>query len=545
MNGRIAASLAFAATIGVACALRDPRVGGAGLPCDSSSQCSSDSVCFLGECRGSSSELALVEAEVRAPASEQLGTLQRSAIDLRVSTVVDFQLRPLLTASGTVIHRLNDGGVASVPDAGVVLTIASPSIVDRVPSVATQTDDTGAFSISFADSTWHVLVVPPLPEPPARQAPPVSPLASSTSVLQPVIPARRELTNVALTLLIGGSPLAGARVAAVDGKGSALSVPAITDAQGTFALELPPPPIEYFLQVGPDPTAPSTSAAVPTFPARGPFSSPSPGSTCPAPLVGDCLDLGALPAPATLSGKVLDVRQQPLAAVPVLAVSTDPTGWVLSRQAVTDSTGAYTLSLRAGVYSVEAVPPADPASPGLSGESLTPVQMGSQLTLVCPDKSQAAGVVLGPDGKRVGAGYQVTATHFPDRLVTGRIASATATDGTGTFTIVGDAGQYRVEIVPPSSSGFPRKIAALTLPPFGSSTPLPAVQLSPSLAVVGTVTATRSTTVPVAGVTVDFFALDSTRARSVLIGSGLTDSLGHYRAVLPDVALPADHVALR
>jgi hypothetical protein len=543
VKGRVAASLALG--VGIACALRDPRVGGAGLPCDSSSQCSSDSVCFLGECRGSSSQLAIVEAEVRAPASEQLGTLQRSAIDLRVSTIVDFQLRPLLSASGTVVRRLDDGGVASVADAGVVLTIASPSIADRVPSIATQSDDAGVFSVSFADSTWNVLVVPPPPEPPARQAAPVSPLASSTSGLQPVIPAPRELTNVALTLLAGGSPLAGARVAAVDANGSALSVPAVTDPQGAFTLELPPPPIEYFLQVGPDPAAPGASAAVPTFPARGPFSSPSPGSTCPSPLLGNCLDLGVLPAPATLSGRVLDVRQQPLAAIPVLAVSTDPTGWVLSRQAVTDSTGAYTLSLRAGVYSVEAAPPADPASPGLSGESLTPVPLGSQLTLICPDKSQAAGVVLGPDGKRVGAGYQITATHFPDRLVTGRIASATATDGTGTFSVTGDAGEYRVEIVPPASSGFPRKIVALTLPPSGSSTPLPTVQLSPPLAVVGTVTAARSTTVPVAGVTVDFFALDSTGARSVLIGSGLTDSLGHYRAMLPDVASPADQVALR
>jgi hypothetical protein len=536
MNRRAAASIALAFGIGVACALRDTRVGGIGLPCSSESQCSSDTICFLGECRGSPSQLSIVEAEVRPPTqstTERLGTLQRAGIDLRLSPLVNFQLQPLLSATGTVVRRLDDGGVASVPDAGVVLTISLPSIADRVPSIATQTDDSGAFSVAFADSTWNVLVVPPDPEPPARQAPPVSPLSSTVTGLQPVVPAPRELTNVTSTVLAGGAPLAGARVVAIDANGAALSVPTLTDAQGTFTLLLPPPPIEYFLQVGPNPTAPSTSDAVPLFLPRGPFSGSSPGT----------LDFQPLPSPSTLSGRVLDVRQQPLALVPVLAVSTDPTGWVISRQTVTDSTGAFTLSLRTGTYSAEAAPPADPASPGLSGETLTLVPLGAALTLICPDKSHGTGAVLRPDGAPVGAGFQVTATHLADRLVSGRIASTTPTDATGSFTIVGDAGQYRVEIDPPASSGLPRKIVALQLPATSTSPALPAVQLSPALSVVGTVIGPSNA--PVSGATVDFFALDSTGTRSVLIGSGLTDSLGRYSAILPDVAAPADQVASR
>src|SRR5205085_481817 len=234
------------------CALRDTRLGGAGLPCRSNTQCPSDSVCFLGECRGSSSQLALVEAEVRAPASEQLGTVQRNGIDLRVSPVVDFHLLPLLSASGSVTRRLDDGGVESVVDAGVVLTVSSP----------------------------------PIP-----------------------------------------------------------------DAQGPFSMQLPPPPLQYFLHVGPAPAAPAASTPVPAFPARGPFSGPSPGFTCSA-AAGNCIDLGALPDSATLTGTVLDVRRQPLASVAVLAVSTDANGWVISRHAVTDSTGTFTLALRTGLYSV-------------------------------------------------------------------------------------------------------------------------------------------------------------------------------------------------
>ena len=64
------------------------------------------------------------------------------------------------------------------------------------------------------------------------------------------------------------------------------------------------------------------------------------------------------------------------------------------------------------------------------------------------------------------------------------------------------------------------------------------MQLSSPLTVVGTVT--NAAGMPVAGATVDFFAFDSSGARSVLIGSGLANASGQYRAVLPDVPAPAE-----
>jgi hypothetical protein len=149
---------------------------------------------------------------------------------------------------------------------------------------------------------------------------------------------------------------------------------------------------------------------------------------------------------------------------------------------------------------------------------------------------QATGVVTRADGQRVGSGLQVTATRFPDHLVTGRSASTTPTDGSGTFTIVGDPGQYRLEIVPPAATGLPRTIVAVELPATSPAT-LPTVQLPAPLAVVGTVTYGAGQ--PVIGATVDFFALDASGSRTNLIGSGLTDSQGRYRAVLPDVPSPA------
>jgi hypothetical protein len=166
------------------------------------------------------------------------------------------------------------------------------------------------------------------------------------------------------------------------------------------------------------------------------------------------------------------------------------------------------------------------------------VTVPAALAIVCPDKSQGTGVVTRPDGQLVGAGYQIAAMRFPNRLVAGRLARATATDASGAFTIVGDAGHYRLEVVPPPTVGLPRKILSADLS-VGAPTQLPAVQLSAALTVVGTVSKAGSQA-PIAGATVDFFALDSSGARSVLIGSGLTDASGKYRAVLPDVPAPAN-----
>jgi hypothetical protein len=537
---RAAAALALATAVGVACALRDARLSGSGLPCSSSSQCSSDSVCFLGECRGSSSQLSLVQAEVRAPASEQLGAIQRANLDLRISPIVDFDLRPLLSATGTVVRALDDGGVDGVADAGVVLTEASPPIADRVPSVATQTDTAGAFSLSFAQATWNVLVVPPAPDPPVRVPSPASPLSSSTTGLQVTIPAPAQLTTVTTTLLAGGTVLAGARVAATDAGGSPLSVPAITDAQGAFTLALPPGSPQYFLQIGPDPAAANASPAVPAFPPRGPFSTGAPGVACPSAPSSNCIDVGVLPDPATLRGTVVDIRGQPLASIAVLASSMDPTGWIISRQATTDATGAFALAVRTGFYAVEAAPGVDPTLPALSGEVQWPVPSGGALALTCADKSQARGTVTRPDGQRVGSGHQVIATRFPDHLVTGRMASTTTTDTSGSFTIIGDPGQYRLEIVPPVATGLPRTIVAVELPGTGQAATLPPLQLSTALDAVGTVTKTTTNgNQPLVGATVDFFALDASGTRTIFIGSGLTDSQGHYRAILPDVPSPA------
>jgi len=516
----------LAAAVGAACAIRDPRLSGSSLPCNSSAQCEGDSICFLGECRTSSVQLSLVLAEVRAPPDQQLGVLQRSGIDLRTSALVDFQLQPLLSASGTVVQAVDGQPAATVPvpDAGVVLTDSAPGIADRATSVVAQTDASGAFSVSFPSSTWNVLVVPPAPAPPIRPSPP-SPLPSSFSI---VLPAPGQLAQVG-GVVTAGAPLGGARVAAVDAGGQPLSVATITPDTGQFNLLLPPGPPQYYLQIGPNPDAAASDAAIPAFPLQGPFTRTDP------PLG----DLGALPPPATLTGQVVDARQLPVAAARVLAVSVDPAGRTISRQTVTDAGGNFSLTLRAGQYAVEAAPDVDPALPGLSSEIAVALPAAQVLTIVCPDKSQGTGVVTRPDGQRVGAGYQILAMRLPDRLVTGRLARAATTDDSGAFTLVGDAGHYRLEVVPPPATGLPRKIVSVELGGAGVTTQLPTLRIPAPLTVVGTIIR-KPAQAPVAGATVDFFALDASGTRSVLIGSGLTNASGQYRAVLPDVPAPAN-----
>jgi hypothetical protein len=151
----------------------------------------------------------------------------------------------------------------------------------------------------------------------------------------------------------------------------------------------------------------------------------------------------------------------------------------------------------------------------------------------------ASGQILQADGiTPAPVGTQISATRLPDRLVTSRVAEAQPTDAQGKFQIVADAGSYRLVITPPPSSGLPNKTVVVTV--AQGSVALPTLQLSQPLEVVGTVSgnSTGSALVPLAGATVEFFALDSTGVHSLSLGSGITDSSGHYKALLPDVEQP-------
>ncbi|MFL5365660.1 MAG: hypothetical protein ACJ781_09320 [Myxococcales bacterium] len=507
--------LAALALLSCVCALREPRTTGqSGEPCSHNEDCDS-SVCFLGECRAPSSAISTIYAEVRSSDS-RYGTLQQGGIDLRKTALADFTLQPVLSISGHVTQ-------ASVPVAGasVVFTDASPKIPDRTVSISAQSDSSGTYSAILPASTYQVRVAPA--NLPVSQVGTVQP----QTPLDVAIPPASSLAHVQGILVVNGTRLAGAQVSAVDANGVSISGTQITANDGSFALVLPPGPPVFSLQIGPQAAAP-TNDTTPTFTPRA-FPAGQPANL-------GTIDLGLLPATATLTGKVQDSRGAALASTRVVVVATGATGYALSKQATTGTDGTFSVVVLQGTYLVQAMPDADPQSPAISPSvqavpvNAPSVQLGTPI--VCPDKLHVAGTVLRADGSRAPAGFRVEATRVPDQVIPGRGTQTATTDASGAFALVLDGGRYRVTITPTAESALPRTIVTIDVPAGAA----PSLRIAPPLDLVGTI---RAGSQPVAA-TVDFYALDASGKRSVLIGSAVADSTsGQYKVILPDVPQPA------
>jgi len=532
--------LLLAAVSLCACALRDARITAAAA-CTSNRQCDPTDVCFLGQCRRGSANLALVAAEVRPPNDSQLAQLQQGSIDLRKTVLQDFALQPPISVAGQVVREQESGpptGVAAV----IVFTDRLPPIPDRVTRVMARSDALGNYSARLPAGSWDVQVQqvqPPELYPPHYGSPLSGTPGPATTVVNLTLPKRSSLIQINGTLSSdGGGPLSGARVSASDVSGAALSAPAIS-VDGGFSLLLPAGTQQYYLHVGPtdlDGGVPANDP-MPSYDDLAPFNTTSP------PVVV------TLTAPAILQGRVVDATDAGIAGAHVYARTYNTPLWSLQRATTADATGAYSLALRAGPYVVEAAPSSAPDAPGVSPELLVQVSAPSTTqNLMCPPKARAFGLVVKPDGSAAGAGIQITATRLPDRLLTTRTAwvgsdaaHPGATDAAGLYHLIGDSGAYRVEVVPPVETGLPRKLVQLDLSLAGGvETVLPIIQISPPLEVVGTVhgAAPGARDAPVPGTTVDFFAPDASGLLTIFLGTGLTDAQGRYKAILPDVAHP-------
>jgi hypothetical protein len=531
--------LLLAAVSLCACALRDARNSNAPA-CTSSRQCDATYVCFLGQCRGGSINLAIVSAEVRPPNDSQLGQLQQAGIDLRKTVLQDFALQPPISVAGQVTQAQDVGAATPVAGASIVFTDRQPPIPDRVTRVMARSDVSGNYSARLPAGTWDVQVQPPDTQPP-QHAPLSLPPSGGTgsAALNLTLPKASSLLRINGTLSSDAGPLSGARVSASDSSGTALSAPAVS-VDGGFSLLLPAGTQQYYLHVGPptdlDGGIPANDP-LPNYDDLAPFSTDG----------GSPAVVLTLTAPATLQGRVVDATDAGIAGAHVYARTDNTPFWSLQRATTADATGAYSLALREGPYVVEAAPSSDPNTPGVSLEQLVQVSAASPpLNLQCPPKARAFGLVIKPDGSPAGAGFQITATRLPDRLLTTRTAWVGggpipgATDAAGLYHLIGDSGPYRVEVIPPVETGLPRKLVQFMLSQAGGAeTVLPTIQISPPLEVVGTVhgAAPGALDAPVPGTTVDFFATDAS-GLTVFLGSGLTDSYGRYRAILPDVANP-------
>ena len=507
------------------CSLRAPRVTDS-QPCSATSQCDRTYVCFLGECRPPASNLSLVAVEVRPADNSPYGVMQASGIDLHASAVNDFALQAPLVASGSVSQDQGANGPVRVPGATVTFTGHAPAIPDRVEQISALSDPSGAFTARLPQGVWDVLITPPSQLPPAR--PPV--LDTSAPALDYVLPSVDALVKVAGAVTSDdGGVLAGASVTAVNDAGDSLSASVVTQADGGYALLLPPATTSYLLQVGPAADldgglAPASISPFPVFDEVAP---------------ADGGVVLTLTPQVTLSGRVLDSAGAPIAAARVYARSVGEP-WNLAQSTTAGDDGSYSLSLRLGNYAVEAAPSTDANAPAVSTEVVLGIAADLAHDFVCPPKVKRFGLVMKPTGLPVTAGYQVTATRLADRLLTTRPAFTTPTDSTGLYHLVADPGLYRIEIVPPAESGLPRKIVQFDLGTDPAESPLAGIQMSPPLMAGGSVCGNSFTpcATPVAGATVSFFSLDASGAHSIFLGSALTDAKGHYSAVLPDVAQP-------
>ncbi len=467
------------------CSLREPRVSYSA--CSASSQCSSANVCFLGQCRAPAANLSVVSVEVRPPSGSPFG-LEEVKVDLRRSVLNDFSLAPPLAATGSVTQD----GVAVDGGATVTFTEHARVIPDRIDQVVSVTDTTGTYRAQLPQGTWDVLVQPAAPNPPLRAGPIDS--SSSSPTLDFALPPAATLT-------------------VVDG---GLQIP---------DLLIPPDAGPFSLQVGPpaDSDGGLPLDPLPTYP-------PLPNA--------NVLTL-PLPPAASLGVNVLDSAGVPVPSALIYVRST-AMDWTLARSVVADG-GVSTLSLREGGYQVQAAPPADSSAPALSDAKSITLPQAAPLMLTCPPKVKRFGQVLGPDGRPVGANFQILATRLADGLVPTRTAFTTPTDGSGIFHLVADAGSWRFEIVPPAGTPLPRAIMGVVLDgaDLGESQMEPLL-ISNALHVGGTVRGRLSpggADALVANAMVNFFSVDL-NGHSVFLGSSRTDTQGHYDAYLPDVAQP-------
>ena len=413
-------------------------------------------------------------------------------LDISQGVLNDFALATPLNVGpdtgvpGSVTQAQDGLPATAVEGASVIFTDHAPAIPDRVEQVVSVSDATGAYRARIPQGTWEVLVQAPAD---AGVAPPPTRFGvidTRSPALNFILPAASTLPRLDGGVTVnGGTALAGASITAVDARGGPVSGATSTQSDGGYSLYLAPDAVSPSLQVGPMPDADAGVAAADAgsgglapVVAANPFPTYQPVPYAPV------VDL-APPGLAALSGRVLDAAGNAVPSARVYARSVGG-AWTLARSVMADADGRYTVMLRAGTYLVQAAPAADATAPGLSEQQPVAVPEPAA-NLTCPTKVRRYGQVLTPDGRPVGANFQVVANRLADALVTTRTAYTTPTDSTGVYHVVADGGRWRFEVVPPADAKLPRKIVQFdldasepgesALPP--SASPLPCRRSGP------------------------------------------------------------------
>jgi len=421
------------------------------------------------------------------------------------------------------------------------------------------TDPVGAFRRRLPSGSFVVSVYPPdsqgEPAPPERWngGTPVPIATDSTLVIAVSSPSDLIRLSGRVETEWNGvrTPAAGVAVRALDavsGVTQAVAQPAVTAADGSYALWLPgrtSPTPEVRLEVGPAPGG----RAFPVF-------SPAATFNVTRDMTADPIVVPGLSGAVPVSGWVYTPDQKAIEGAIVTFRTVAPTAFQYAVSVRTDRGGAYATSLFPGAYAAVAEPPDGselPALPGFSARDAESVGL-------CPWKAPGAGRTLVVEHTEPGVeflcdkprqsitvhvvdhlGRPVTsvvaeAVRRPDAVLADEIREQAAAEEEDWFELRLSSGTWDLTLRPPPDSKLPfRKLRNLLVPeargdrarPFETSI---MVELDPPFELFGRVYS-GSPQSPVAA-TLEAYATDAAGV-PFLLGRGLADVDGSYSVVLP------------
>jgi hypothetical protein len=214
--------------------------------------------------------------------------------------------------------------------------------------------------------------------------------------------------------------------------------------------------------------------------------------------------------------------------------------WTLAREATTDAEGKYTLEVLPASYLVSATPPTG-SKFGIS--ALTAVRVAAAAVqaedVVAPEKAALLAQVLTPQGAPA-ADVEVRVLRRPDGFTPSK-TEQTLTGPDGRFALMLDQGTWQIELVPLPSSGLPRRVLEVEMGLQDRELATP-IELFKPFELLGTANAAQPGGAPalaLAGARVEIYSLDIGRTEPVRIGEALTDDVGRWRAIVPNVVGPA------
>lgn len=527
------------------CAFADgwsPQDGGIRAVCTSDEQCDGNRVCFVDGC-GDPGTSIVVEISPNNRAGQHA---QDFAID-RLGPAQDFVLRPTTLLRGLVEQERPDDGSGSVeagPYAGRISVRLSgeSALVPGLPRSfeLTTTLQAGEFTLPVASGQYAITVTPEEPAIPPSLLHGVMVPAGFEQSATFTLPAAEALARLEGRILSGGRPIPGATFAVQAFEAfSQRPLSQLTQSDpltGAFELGLLRTALVSLIRLRVSPLQTDSILPAQTFELLA--------------MEGESmdLDLGAFGLPATLGGRLMDRRGQPVPGATVYVEGfTESEGTFRSPTVRSDNAGRFQLlSLPTGSFrpaTLWVIPPPRARSTLLILPVEIPYPSSNLGDLILDDRTPVTAMVRRPEG---GPAENVVVVAEPvDRLANAPLPSSSAetvTTGDGRLLLHLDPGTYRLDLNP--GAPLPRISRFIEVPPpfldaEGMAVPqeLEVLTLSRGRVVNGLIQATDGAAIlgPIPQATVRYFRVvdDAGGPSHVLLAEGTTDEEGNYVVTLP------------